>query len=155
TWKARLTWAPPGGFAHGALAVVRCSRLRLSFGRMPSLIRPRLYGLAWLFPLVMVATSIFFGTDQAFWPVPRGVLYAVLSVGWLTWRFESGRLAGAESTIISDTVRPGSWKNPVLRRRVIGGAVIMAIAAGGAFAASPLLDPPEGTIRYAQRDRIT
>src|SRR5690606_27129617 len=61
----------------------------------------------------------------------------------------------AESTIISDTVRPGSWKNPVLRRRVIGGAVIMAIAAGGAFAASPLLDPPEGTIRYAQRDRIT
>ncbi len=155
SWKSLLTVAPPVGVAQGVLAVVWISMLLLSLAAMSVVMRTRLYVLAWLFPLVMVATSIFFGTDQAFWPVPRGVLYAVLSVGWLTWRFESGRLAGAESTIISDTVRPGSWKNPVLRRRVIGGAVIMAIAAGGAFAASPLLDPPEGTIRYAQRDRIT
>ena len=155
SWKSLLTVAPPVGVAQGVLAVVWISMLLLSLAAMTVVMRTRLYVLAWLFPLVMVATSIFFGTDQAFWPVPRGVLYAVLSVGWLTWRFESGRLAGAESTIISDTVRPGSWKNPVLRRRVIGGAVIMAIAAGGAFAASPLLDPPEGTIRYAQRDRIT
>ena len=155
SWKSLLTVAPPVGVAQGVLAVVWTSMLLLSLAAMTVVMRTRLYVLAWLFPLVMVATSIFFGTDQAFWPVPRGVLYAVLSVGWLTWRFESGRLAGAESTIISDTVRPGSWKNPVLRRRVIGGAVIMAIAAGGAFAASPLLDPPEGTIRYAQRDRIT
>ena len=155
SWKSLLTVAPPVGVAQGVLAVVWISMLLLSLAAMTVVMRTRLYVLAWLFPLVMVATSIFFGTDQAFWPVSRGVLYAVLSVGWLTWRFESGRLAGAESTIISDTVRPGSWKNPVLRRRVIGGAVIMAIAAGGAFAASPLLDPPEGTIRYAQRDRIT
>ena len=155
SWKSVLTVAPPVGVAQGVLAVVWISMLLLSLAAMTVVMRTRFYVLAWLFPLVMVATSIFFGTDQAFWPVPRGVLYAVLSVGWLTWRFESGRLAGAESTIISDTVRPGSWKNPVLRRRVIGGAVIMAIAAGGAFAASPLLDPPEGTIRYAQRDRIT
>ncbi|MFE7605908.1 transglutaminase domain-containing protein [Brachybacterium paraconglomeratum] len=155
SWKSLLTVAPPVGVAQGVLAVVWISMLLLSLAAMTVVVRTRLYVLAWLFPLVMVATSIFFGTDQAFWPVPRGVLYAVLSVGWLTWRFESGRLAGAESTIISDTVRPGSWKNPALRRRVIGGAVIMAIAAGGAVAASPLLDPPEGTIRYAQRDRIT
>src|SRR5699024_336102 len=73
---------------------------------------------------------------------------------WLTWRFESARLADAQSTIISDTVRPGSWQNPVLRRRVIGGAVIMALAGGGAVAAQPLLDPPAGTIRYAARDHI-
>src|SRR5699024_454673 len=52
------------------------------------------------------------------------------------------------------TVRPGSWQNPVLRRRVIGGAVIMALAGGGAVAAQPLLDPPAGTIRYAARDHI-
>ena len=155
SWKSLLTVAPPVGVAQGVLAVVWISMLLLSLAAMTVVMRTRFYVVAWLFPLVMVATSIFFGTDQAFWPVPRGVLYAVLSVGWLTWRFESGRLAGAESTIISDTVRPGSWKNPVLRRRVIGGAVIMAIAAGGAFAASPLLDPPEGTIRYAQRARIT
>lgn len=155
SWKSVLTVAPPVGLAQGVLAVVWISVLLLSLLAMSVAMRTRLYVLAWLFPLVLVGASIFFGTDQAFWPVPRGVLYAVLSVAWLTWRFESSRLAGAESTIISDTVRPGSWKNPVLRRRVIGGAVIMAIAAGGAFAASPLLDPPEGTIRYAQRDRIT
>jgi hypothetical protein len=155
SWKSVLTVAPPVGVAQGVLAVVWISVLLLSLLSMTVVMRSRLYVLAWLFPLVLVGASVFFGTDEAFLPVPRGVLYAVLSVAWLTWRFESGRLAGAESTIISDTVRPGSWKNPVLRRRVIGGAVIMAIAAGGAFAASPLLDPPEGTIRYAQRDRIT
>ena len=155
TWKSVLTVAPPVGVAQGVLGVVWISVLLLSLLGMSVVLRTRQYVLAWLFPLVLVGVSVVFGTDQAFWPVPRGVLYAVLSVAWLTWRFESGRLAGARSTIISDTVRPGSWKNPVLRRRVIGGAVILAIAAGGAVAASPLLDPPEGTIRYAQRDRIT
>lgn len=154
TWKSVLTVAPPVGVAQGVLGVVWISMLLLSLLAMSVVLRSRFYVLAWLFPLVLVAVSVVFGTDQAFWPVVRGVLYAVLSVGWLTWRFESDRLAGAESTIISDTVRPGSWQNPVLRRRVIGGAVIMAIAAGGAFAASPLLDPPEGTIRYAARDNI-
>ena len=155
TWKATLTVAPPVGVAQGVLGVVWISVLLLSLLGMTVVLRTRKYVLAWLFPLALLGVSIVFGTDQAFWAVPRGVLYALLSVAWLTWRFESGRLAGAESTIISDTVRPGSWKNPVLRRRVIGGAVIMAIAVGAAVAASPLLDPPEGTIRYAQRDKIT
>src|SRR5699024_12653410 len=111
--------------------------------------RIRRYMRAWLFPLSLLGVSSVFGTDQAVSPVLRGVRYAIISVAWLTWRFEGARLAGAQSTIISDTVRPGSWQNPVLRRRVIGGAVIMALAAGGAVAAQPLLDPPAGTIRYA------
>jgi hypothetical protein len=155
TWKSTLTVAPPVGVAQGVLGVVWISVLLLVLLGMTVVLRTRWYALAWLFPLALLGVSIVFGTDQAFWPVPRGVLYALLSVAWLTWRFESGRLAGAESTIISDTVRPGSWKNPVLRRRVVGGAVIMVIAVGAAVAAGPLLDPPEGTIRYAQRDKIT
>ncbi|WP_422115154.1 transglutaminase-like domain-containing protein [Brachybacterium sp. UNK5269] len=155
SWKSVLTVAPPVGAAQGVLAVVWISVLLLSLLAAATVLRTRLYVLAWLFPLALVLLTVVVGTDQAPWPVVRGVLYAIVSMAWLTWRFEGARLAGAQSTIISDTVRPGSWKNPVLRRRVIGGAVIMAIAGGGALGAQSLLDPPPGTIRYAVRDEIS
>lgn len=154
SWKSVLTVAPPVGTAQGVLAVIWISTLLLSLLGMSVVLRSRRYALAWLFPLALLGVSIAFGTNEAFSPVLRGVLYAILSVAWLTWRFEGARLSSAQSTIISDTVRPGSWKNPVLRRRVIGGAVIMALAGGGAVAAHALLDPPSGTIRYAARDHI-
>ncbi|MGO1198470.1 MAG: transglutaminase-like domain-containing protein [Brachybacterium sp.] len=154
SWKSVLTVAPPVGVAQGVLAVVWISVLLLSLLGMSMVMRSRHYLLAWLFPLALLGVSIVFGTNQAFSPVLRGVLYAILSVAWLTWRFEGARLANAQSTIISDTVRPGSWQNPVLRRRVIGGALIMALAGSGAVAAHSVLDPAPGTIRYATRDHI-
>ncbi|WP_114856404.1 transglutaminase domain-containing protein [Brachybacterium sp. YJGR34] len=154
SWKSVLTVAPPVGAAQGVLAVVWISVLLLSLLGMTVVLRTRRYVAAWLFPLALMVVSIVFGTDQAFWPVLRGVLYAIISVAWLTWRFEGARLAGAQSTIISDTVRPGSWKNPVLRRRVVGGAVIMAIALGAGVAAHALLAPPAGSLRFAARHHV-
>lgn len=154
TWKSTLTIAPPVGTAQGVLGVVWISMLLLALFSMTIVMRTRFYVIAWLFPLVLLLVSVVFGTNQATMPVVRGVLFAVVSVAWLTWRYESDRLDSARSTIISDTVRPGSWKNPVLRRRVIGGALIMALSAGAAIGAHSLLDPPTGTIRYAVRDRI-
>src|SRR5699024_4149819 len=155
SWKAALTVAPPVGSAQGVLGVVWIGVLLLTLLGMTVVLRTRFYVLAWLFPIALVLLAIVFGTTDVFWPVLRGVLFAVISVGWLTWRFEGARLDSAQSTIISDTVRPGSWKNPVLRRRVIGGAVIMALAGGFAVGAQTLLDPPEGTIGYAQRNHST
>src|SRR5699024_1328868 len=142
SWKSTLTVSPPVGAAQGVLAVVWISMLLLGLLAMTIVMRTRRYVIAWLFPLALLLVTVVFGTPEAFWPGVRGVLFAIISVAWLTWRFESSRLDSAQSTIISDTVRPGSWQNPVLRRRVIGGAVIMAIVGGGAFAAQPLLDPP-------------
>ena len=155
SWKSVLTLAPPVGAAQGVLSVVWISVLLLALLGMSVVMRSRLYVLAWLFPLALVGVTIVFGTDQSFLAVPRGVLYAIISIAWLTWRFEAGRLSSARSTIISDSVRPGSWQNPVLRRRVIGGALIMALAGGSSVAAQSLLDPPAGSIRYAARDNIT
>lgn len=154
SWKATLTMSPPVGSSQGMLAVVWIAVLLLGVLGMTIVMRTRHYVIAWLFPLALMLVAFVFGTTEAFQPVARGVLFAVISVAWLTWRFESDRLASARSTIISDTVRPGSWKNPVLRRRVIGGAVIMALAGGSAFAAQPLLDPPPGQARFALRDEI-
>lgn len=154
TWKSVVTVSPPVGAAQGVLGVVWLSMLLMSVLSASIVLRTRHYALAWLFPLAMLLITVVFGTSTVALPLVRGVLAAVLSVAWLTWRFESGRLDSAASTIISDTERPGSWKNPVLRRRVIGGAVILALSAGIAVAAAPLLDPPEGTQRYALRDRI-
>ncbi|MEE1649510.1 transglutaminase domain-containing protein [Brachybacterium sp. J144] len=155
TWKSALTVAPPVGSAQGVLVVVWLSVLLLSLASATIVLRTRRYVIAWLFPLALLMVTIVFGTTDAVQPVVRGVLFAVVSVAWLTWRFESARLDNAQSTIISDSVRPGSWKNPVLRRRLIGGGVIMAIAVGAAFGASSLLDPPEGAGRFALRDRIS
>lgn len=155
SWKATLTVAPPVGTSQGVLAVVWISVLILSLLAMTIVMRTRHYVIAWLFPLALVVVAFAFGTTEAFWPVIRGTLFAVISVAWLTWRFEGARLAGARSTIIADTVRPGSWKNPVLRRRVVGGALIMALAGGASFAAQSLLEPPPGQARYAVRDNIT
>lgn len=155
TWKSVLTVAPPVGTAQAVLAVVWISMLLLGFFAFTIVMRTRFYMLALLFPMVLWGLTILFGTTAAYYPMLRGIIAALITVAWLTWRFESARLSSSASTIISDTVRPGSWKNPVLRRRVIGGALIMLLAVGGSLAARPLLDPPEGTQRYALRDRIS
>lgn len=155
TWKSALTVSPPVGTAQGVLGVVWISVLLLSVLGMSVVLRTRLYLLAWLFPLVLLLLSIVFGTTESFLPVVRGVFFAVVSVGWLTWRYESERLDGARSTIISSSERLGAWRNPVLRHRMIGGALVMMLAGGVAIGAHSLLDPPEGTGRFAVRDRIT
>lgn len=154
TWRSVLTVSPPVGAAQGVLGVVWISTLLLTVLSASIVLRTRRYVAAWLFPLLLILVTVTFGTTQAFAPALRGIGFAVTSVAWLTWRFESARLENSQSTIISDTVRPGSWKNPVLRRRLIGGSLIMVLAVGGSIAARPLLDPPPGTIRYALRDQI-
>lgn len=153
-WKITLTMAPPVGTAQGVLVVEWLSVLLLSLLAFTVALRTRAYVAAWLFPVALVGVTVVFGTIEATWPLTRGILFGLVSVAWLSWRFESARLASARSTIISDTVRPGSWSNPVLRRRVLGGALVLALAAGIAVAARPLLDPPEHTARFALRDTI-
>ncbi|MGY5765857.1 transglutaminase-like domain-containing protein [Brachybacterium sp. DNPG3] len=155
TWKSVLTVAPPVGTAQGMLGVEWISMLLLSLGAATVVLRTRQFLVAWLFPLALLGVTIVFGTTEAFWPVLRAVPFAVLSLAWLTWRFESDRLAGSRSSIIADTVRAGSWSNPVLRRRVVGGTLVLVLAAGTAVSAQALLDPPEGAGRYALRDTIT
>lgn len=154
TWMSMLTMAPPVGTGQAVLAVTWISMLVLAVIGQSIVLRSRRYLLAWMLPFAMLAVSILFGTTQESLALLRGVLFAVISLTWLTWRFESDRLAGARSTIISDTVRPGSWKNPVLRRRIIGGTLIVLLAVGGTVLARPLLDPPAGTQRFALRDTI-
>lgn len=155
SWKSVLTVAPPVGSAQGVLAVVWISMLLLALFSFTIVLRTRRYAVAWLFPLALIIVSVLFGTNESFLAIARGVVFAAVSIAWLTWRFESARLESASSTIISDSVRPGSWKNPVLRRRVIGGALILLLTMGGTVAAQALLDPPEGTQRFAVRDRIS
>ncbi|PWH05039.1 cysteine protease [Brachybacterium endophyticum] len=155
TWKSALTMSPPIGIGDGVLGVVWLPMLLLVVAGFSVLLRTRHYALAWLFPCGMLACSIVFGTTTATLPLLRGLLFAALSLAWLSWRFESARLRDSRSTIISDTVRPGSWHNPVLRRRVIGGGVILLLSAGLTAAASPTLDPPAGTARFALRDTMT
>ncbi|GAB2546512.1 transglutaminase-like domain-containing protein [Brachybacterium huguangmaarense] len=153
-WRVTLTMAPPVGSAQGVLAVVWLSMLLLGLFAYTIVLRTRRWALAWLFPFGLLAVGIVFGTREEAWPLARGTVFAVGSVAWIAWRHEASRLGSTRSTIISDAVDPGSWGNPVLRRRVIGGAIVIALAAGAAIAARPLLEVPEGSARYALRDEI-
>ncbi|MFC0676126.1 transglutaminase family protein [Brachybacterium hainanense] len=153
-WKSMLTVAAPVGAADGVLGVAWMSMLLLGVLGMSLVLRTAHYVAAWTVPFVMLLVSIVFGTAEPVWPMTRGILFAVLSLAWLTWRFESARIASARSTIISDSARPGSWSNPVLRRRVLGGALILALACGGTLGAQVLLDPPAGSARTALRDSM-
>lgn len=155
TWKSALTISPPIGIGNGVLGVVWLPMLLLGVGGFSVLLRTRRCVIAWLFPCAMMLCSIVFGTAESTLPLLRGLLFAMVSLAWLSWRFESARLRTSRSTIISDTVRAGSWDNPVLRRRVIGGGVILLLAAAITGAASPALDPPSGTARFAVRDSLT
>lgn len=155
TWKSALTISPPIGIGNGVLGVVWLPMLLLGVAGFSVLLRSRRCVIAWLFPCAMLLCSVVFGTAEATLPLLRGLLFAMLSLAWLSWRFESARLRTSRSTIISDTVRAGSWGNPVLRRRVIGGGVILLLAAAITGAASPALDPPSGTARFALRDSLT
>lgn len=153
-WKTTLTMAPPVGSTQGVLMVAWISVLLTSVLAYSIALRTRRAALAWMLPFLLLGVTVVFGTTEATAPVLRGIAFAVVSIAWLSWRFESARLSSVRSTIISDSSAPGSWKNPVLRRRVIGGALVLALAAGTAVALREHLDPPEGTARYALRDRI-
>lgn len=155
TWKSTLTVAPPVGTAQGVLGVVWISVLLLTVLGMSVALRSRRSLIVWLFPLALLLLSIAFGTTETFLPVVRGVLFAVLSVGWLTWRFESERLDTDRSAILSGSALPGYWSSPALRHRMIGGTLVMLLAGSAAIGAHSVLDPPEGTGRFAVRDRIT
>ncbi|MDO5661900.1 MAG: transglutaminase-like domain-containing protein, partial [Brachybacterium sp.] len=155
TWKAALTVAPPIGVSQGVLGVVWLSMLLLSLISISILTRTRWYLLAWVFPLLLLAVTVGYGTHEATWPLLRGVAFGVVSLAWMVWRFEGDRLRAARSTVIADRENPGSLRNPALRRRVIGAAVILLLATGVALAAQDRLTPPEGTERYALRDYVT
>lgn len=153
-WKTVLTMAPPVGTADGVLVVVWLSMLVLATVAFSLVLRTRWYGAAWIGPMVLLAESIVLGTSDETWPRLRGVAMALLTLGWLSWRFESARLDSARSTIITGPDGQTAWRNPVVRRRVIGGAVILALAAGVVVALGPTLGTPAGQQRYALRDRI-
>lgn len=159
SWKTVLTTPPPVGSAQGVLAVVWISMLLLAVPSASILLRSRHDALAWMFPFVLILATVLFGTTEDALPVLRGVLFAIISVAWLSWRAdgtqrEVARRESAQSAIVPATGVLGSWANPVLRRRAIGGAVTLALAGGATIGAQPLLDPPEATVRYAHRDTI-
>ena len=154
SWKANLTVSPPIGSGDGVLAVVWIPLLVLGTIAFSLVLRTRLISLAWAPTLLFLLASVLFTTGVPTLGLLRGILFALVSIAWLTWRYESARLASATSTIMSDTVRPGSWQNPVLRRRVVGGVMICALSLGLTVAAAPVLDPPPGQARFALRERI-
>ncbi|MCS6711093.1 transglutaminase domain-containing protein [Brachybacterium sp. EF45031] len=154
TWRTMLTIAPPVGTSQNVLGVVWLSTLLLGTVAFSLVLRTRQYLAAWLTALLVSVVAVVFGTLETPFGMLRGLALAAVSLAWLTWRYESGRIETSRSTVIAESASAGSWSNPLLRRRVIGGSLIILLALGGALLARPLLEPSEAEARYALRDQV-
>ena len=154
TWRTVLTMAPPVGTSPGVLTAAWLSTFVLSLISGIVLLRTRLSFLAWLGPLLLLALTVVLGTIEQTFPFVRGIAIAAVSLAWLTWRFESSRVAQSRSTIVTDAGEATTWRSPAVVRRIVGGALVIGLSAGAALVAKPALDVPPGAARYAERDHI-
>lgn len=154
SWRTALTMAAPVGTVSGVLAVVWITMLVLPQLAFAVLLRTRRHVVAWLFPIALLLITIVMGTSEPYRPLVRGIVAGVITLAWFSWHQERERLVGDTSTIIGHGARPGSLRNPVLRRRLIGALMVLALAGGAAVWAAPRLEPREGTQRVALRDGV-
>jgi len=92
-------------------------------------------------PLLIYLAGVLLGTDLPYFAAIRGIAFAAIALVWLGWRRARGpRLAvGARS--------------PMLRRRLIGTAIIVASAVVIGGVGGTLLAPPPGQ-RFVLRDEV-
>ncbi|MEO7721067.1 MAG: transglutaminase domain-containing protein [Pseudolysinimonas sp.] len=92
-------------------------------------------------PIALYLTGVLLGTDQPYFAAVRGIAFAALALVWLGWRRQAGeRLA----------VGAGG---PILRRKVLGTVVIVAIAATIGAVGGAAVAPAEPT-RFVLREKV-
>lgn len=97
--------------------------------------------LGLLAPVTCYVVSVLTGTDEPYLAALRGVAFAVIALVWLTWRV-------TENANASTAARAA-----ILRRRLIGIAVVVAISATGGVAAGAATAPASES-RFVLRDQI-
>ena len=117
-WKQILTLqAPFVGFDHLMIAPYTAGLIG-SVTAVSLALRVRRYALALIPVAALLVFAVVFSTYNAFYPGIIGAVFALVSLGWIVWRSEVRRRAGAS------VVAPGESSG----RRVGGTALLATVA---------------------------
>lgn len=148
SWKQMLTTVAPVAAADGHLIVPFL--LLLVTAVLTASLALRLAQPAWsLIPAgALLAAVIAFGTPEPAAPVIQGAVFALASVAWLAVR----QVWAPQNAAVSVSEIDPSRANHMRTRRLISGAVVLAVAAGAGVATSAFTAPTE--VRHVLRDTI-
>ncbi|MBB5743077.1 transglutaminase-like putative cysteine protease [Microbacterium ginsengiterrae] len=148
SWKQLLTTVAPVSGADGHFLVPFL--LMLVTAVITASLALRLRHPAWaLLPAgVLLAAVIAFGTPEPFVPVIQGAVFAVAGIAWLAVR----QIWAPQEAAVSVGEGDPSRARHMRMRRLVSGAVVLAVAAGAGVATSALTAP--GEVRHVLRDTI-
>jgi hypothetical protein len=148
SWKALLTTVAPVAASDGHLLVPFL--LCLVAGVLTASLALRVHPPAWaLLPAAaLLATQIALGTAQPAAPLVQGLIFAIVAIVWLAVRqaWQPARAA------ISLGEAGGASPAGLATRRIVAGAVVLAIAATAGVATAALAAANEP--RYVLRDVV-
>ena len=137
-WARLLTSLPPVGEADNLLAVPFLSGLLCGLLSLTVSLRSRRPLLALVFPAAVLALGILFGTPEPAGPLLQGAVFAVVSLGWASYRYQTRR------RIDTGRRRSTRWIGVVA---MLGLAGVLAATFGGDI-------PGTGRPRVVLRDDV-
>lgn len=148
SWKQLLTTVAPVAAADGHLIVPFLLLLVTSV--LTASLALRLTQSAWaLIPAgSLLALVIAFGVPEPSIPVIQGAVFAVVSVAWLALR----QIWAPQNAAVSVGEVDPSRARHMRTRRLVSGAVVLAVAGGAGVATSAFTAPSE--VRHVLRDVI-
>lgn len=148
SWKQMLTTVAPVAAPDGHLVVPFILMLVTSV--ITASLALRLTQPAWaLIPAgALLAAVIAFGTPEPAVPVIQGAVFALVGIAWLAVR----QITAPQNAAVSVSEVNPSRANRMRTRRLLAGAVVLAIAAGAGTVLSTFALPEEP--RHVLRDTI-
>lgn len=148
SWKQLLTTVAPVSGADGHLIVPFL--LMLVIAVVTASLALRLAQPAWaLIPAgILLAVVIALGTPEPAVPVIQGAVFALASITWLAVR----QIWSPQNAAVSVGEVDPARANHMRMRRLLSGAVVLAVAAGVGVATSAFTAPAE--VRHVLRDTI-
>ena len=148
SWKALLTTVAPVAASDGHLLVPYLMSLVAGVLTASLALRARPPAWALIAAAAFLAAQIALGTAQPAAPLVQGLVFAIVAIAWLAVR-QAWQPARAAISI-GDEGEPAS--SGVGTRRLIAGAVVLAVAASAGVATSALAAANEP--RYVLRDVV-
>ncbi|WP_314506259.1 transglutaminaseTgpA domain-containing protein [uncultured Microbacterium sp.] len=147
-WKQMLTTVAPLAASDGHLIVPFL--LALVVTTLTASLALRAAHVAWaLLPagaLLMLVIAL--GTPEPAFPVGQGLVFALVSIGWLALR----QVWAPQNTAVSISEVDPSRASHMRLRRLLAGVAVLAVAAGAGVATSAIAAPAES--RHIFRDVI-
>lgn len=151
SWKQLLTTVPPVAASDGHLIVPFLLTLVAAVLAGSLALRVRTAAWALLPAAALLGVQILLGVSEPAAPAVQGVLFGVVAVLWLAVRHAWDNDRAAVRVEASGEADAGAVRHS-RSRRVVTGAVVLAIAAGAGIATAAVASPP--VPRYVLRDFV-